>query len=387
MASQAPSRAVPCALLAVCLIAVFAGAPGALCARSPLDGNGMWIWYVSQSGGSAAAIAEKAHDNHVRTVFIKSSDGTRVVVAVHARARLQPASARHAASAPGSSSTARARSTEAERGAEAAGKGADCLVIDAESSYEGRYPPADRYMGELRERVGRDYPVGSDDLPLRRLPPRPPLLGLPRPRRRHLERAPGLLEDDRRHRRRRPSPTPTTGTGPTAGPSYPLGQTYENPPGDRLRRFRRSRAGYGAEGRELVVVAGDRRARVERARRPVHPPVSRPAAHFPRLAQGSRGDTVVQLQALLRAAGQRVGVNGVFGDGTARACAALPGRQRVCPTAGPRTARPGGRFANAGRSASTGAARATLRQRARPGRDRGVRAAVHARPPLARLLG
>jgi hypothetical protein len=41
------------------------------------DGQGMWIWYVSQSsGGEPAAIAERAHQSGITTVFIKSSDGS-----------------------------------------------------------------------------------------------------------------------------------------------------------------------------------------------------------------------------------------------------------------------------------------------------------------------
>src|SRR5438045_303669 len=43
---------------------------------TPLDGNGMWIWYVSKSGGSANAIINRARAHHIHTLFIKSGDGT-----------------------------------------------------------------------------------------------------------------------------------------------------------------------------------------------------------------------------------------------------------------------------------------------------------------------
>src|SRR2546423_10687083 len=43
---------------------------------TPLDGNGMWIWYVSKSGGSAPAIVARARAHKIRTVFVKSGDGT-----------------------------------------------------------------------------------------------------------------------------------------------------------------------------------------------------------------------------------------------------------------------------------------------------------------------
>lgn len=112
-------------------------APGAHAARSPLNGNGIWIWYVSQSGGSASAIAEQARKHHVRTVLIKSSDGVNawsqftpeLVANLHRRGMRVCAWQYVYGGHP---------ETEARRGAEAASKGADCLVIDAEASYEGR---------------------------------------------------------------------------------------------------------------------------------------------------------------------------------------------------------------------------------------------------------
>src|SRR3954454_2041 len=46
---------------------------------SAFEGNGMWIWYVSQSsGGNVSAIAAKAAKAGVTTVFVKSSDGSHV---------------------------------------------------------------------------------------------------------------------------------------------------------------------------------------------------------------------------------------------------------------------------------------------------------------------
>jgi hypothetical protein len=41
------------------------------------DGQGMWIWYLSQSnGGQVVSIAARAHQAGVGTVFVKSSDGS-----------------------------------------------------------------------------------------------------------------------------------------------------------------------------------------------------------------------------------------------------------------------------------------------------------------------
>src|SRR3954453_8361145 len=61
---------------------------------SAFEGNGMWIWYVSQSsGGNVDKIAARARKAGIGTVFVKSSDGagvwsqfsTRLVKALHAR--------------------------------------------------------------------------------------------------------------------------------------------------------------------------------------------------------------------------------------------------------------------------------------------------------------
>jgi hypothetical protein len=44
---------------------------------SAFDGQGMWIWYVSQSdGGNLASIVAQAHAAGVSTLFVKSSDGS-----------------------------------------------------------------------------------------------------------------------------------------------------------------------------------------------------------------------------------------------------------------------------------------------------------------------
>src|ERR1700680_1692296 len=49
--------------------------PGA--SGTAFSGQGMWIWYLSQSnGGSIAAIAAQARAAGVTTVFVKSSDGS-----------------------------------------------------------------------------------------------------------------------------------------------------------------------------------------------------------------------------------------------------------------------------------------------------------------------
>jgi peptidoglycan hydrolase-like protein with peptidoglycan-binding domain len=134
-------------------------------AAGPFDGRGMWIWYVSRSdGGDHQSIAARASANGIRTLFIKSGDGSvywpqfnrPLVDALHA----QGIAACAWQFVYGNDPVA-----EAAVGAEAARNGADCLVIDAEAAYEGRYASARVYIDALRSDVGTDYPLGLSSFP------------------------------------------------------------------------------------------------------------------------------------------------------------------------------------------------------------------------------
>ena len=132
---------------------------------SPLDGDGMWIWYVSRAGGgSVQRIAATAKRRGIETVFIKSSDGgrywgqfSRRLVRKLKRRGLNVCAWQYVY---GGRPT-----TEAAVGARAVRAGADCLVIDAESQYEGKYTSARKYVRSLRARIGADYPLGLAGFP------------------------------------------------------------------------------------------------------------------------------------------------------------------------------------------------------------------------------
>ena len=133
-----------------------------------LAGRGMWIWYVSRSsGGSVSSIIATARKYGVSTVMIKSSDGRDDVVAVQPR----PSSQELHASRPARVRVAiRLRelpaSQETNVGAEAAvNDGADCLIIDAESEYEGKYVAAQSYITQLRSDIGQSFPVALAGFP------------------------------------------------------------------------------------------------------------------------------------------------------------------------------------------------------------------------------
>ncbi|MGH2886887.1 MAG: hypothetical protein ACRDPA_30045, partial [Solirubrobacteraceae bacterium] len=159
-------------LLVALLVTLLMLAPGSALARSKihkaadtLAGRGMWIWYVSRSsGGTVSGILATARKYGVSTVMVKSSDGrtmwsqfnSSLVSSLHAGGLRVCAWQYLYGNFP---------KQEAQVGAEAVHDGADCLVLDAESEYEGKYVAAQTYMTDLRKLVGQSYPVALAGFP------------------------------------------------------------------------------------------------------------------------------------------------------------------------------------------------------------------------------
>ena len=148
-------------------------APGTL--PDAFRGNGMWIWELSRSeAGDPAAIAARARSAGITTVFVKSSDGATsrwaqfnpaLVAALHAQGIRACAWQFVYGNDP---------LAEASLGADAIADGADCLVIDAETQYEGKYAAAQQYLFALRATVGPAYPIGLSSFPYTDYHPRLP---------------------------------------------------------------------------------------------------------------------------------------------------------------------------------------------------------------------
>ena len=118
----------------------------------------MWIWQLPRTErGDLAAIAARARGAGMSTVFVKSADGTTVLGPVHPAARAGPAHRRPARLRL--AVRLRDRGPRRRRAPQSppATAGADCLVTDAESHYEGRYAAASRYVATLRAAIGPDF--------------------------------------------------------------------------------------------------------------------------------------------------------------------------------------------------------------------------------------
>ncbi|MET0557909.1 MAG: peptidoglycan-binding domain-containing protein [Solirubrobacterales bacterium] len=289
--------------------------------NSPFDRQGMWVWYVSRSeGGSSTAIVARARRHGIGTVYIKAGDGAAVwgqftpglVRALH-RGGLDVCAWQFVyGDAP---------VAEARVGIGAVKKGADCLVIDAEGDYEGKYAGADLYVRTLRAAIGKTFPVSLAGFPYVDYHPAFPysvFLG------------PGGAQYNQPQMYWKTIGTSVRGVYEHTylfnriwgHPIYPIGQTYEAPSDTALRLFRRFAASYGGlpsswwswqetSGSEWGALGAHRAAR----------PVSgyRPEVTHPLLKRGSKGDLVVWAQERLIGAGAELPVTGLYGKLTVAA--------------------------------------------------------------------
>jgi Putative peptidoglycan binding domain/Glycosyl hydrolases family 25 len=298
------------ALLALLLVPSVASARGTSRAFTT---RGMWIWQLDKSqGGSLSSIAKKAKRHGVKTVFVKSSDGddywesfsSRLVRRLRAKGLYVCAWQYVYGNKPVS---------EAALGARAVRAGASCLVIDAETEYEGRYASAVKYVRALRKRIGGRFPVALTGFPYVDFHPSFPYSVFLGPGGAQWNvpqmywRAIGTTATNvfaRTYRTNRPYKRRIA----------PLGQVYQDPPLGEIRRFRNLAGGYGARAVSWWVWQDTNDAEWTTLGRSLGN-VERPRAArgMYALRRGAKGDLVVWAQELLVAAGYRLAVDGGYG--------------------------------------------------------------------------
>jgi hypothetical protein len=205
---------------------------------------------------------------------------------------------------------------EAVVGAGAVALGADCLIIDAESEYEGRYAQAQSYLQELRARIGSAYPVGLAGFPYVDYHPAFPY---------SVFLAAGAAEANQPQMYWKAIGTTVdanfahtyTWNRLYKRPIFPLGQTYDRTPPAQIRRFRQVARAYGARS----VSWWEWGQTIPQDWRAVGDPVAaltqyKPSDAYPRLRLRARGDFVVWAQQHLYTAGYKIPLDGVFGIGT-----------------------------------------------------------------------
>lgn len=274
----------------------------------------MWIWYVDRSdGGEPSRIIARARRFAIGTVYIKAGDGGTVwsqfnsslVDALH-RGGLDVCAWQFVY---GNQPLA-----EAKVGAAAVRHGADCLVIDAEGQYEGKYAAADLYIRALRARIGEAFPLSLAGFPYVDYHPAFPysvFLG------------PGGATFNQPQMYWK-----AIGTSVRAvyehtyifnrlwgRPIYPLGQTYGGAGRSAIVRFRRFAESYGGQPTSWW----DWQETTSRGWGALAAQIAGPIFGYspietqPLLKRRSKGDLVVWAQEHLQGAGQTtVPINGLF---------------------------------------------------------------------------
>jgi peptidoglycan hydrolase-like protein with peptidoglycan-binding domain len=279
------------------------------------DGSGMWIWYVGKSdGGDLDAIAARANAQGVKTVFIKSGDGATywsqfspLVVGGLKQRGLNVCAWQFV--------YGKVPTDEADAGARAVQSGAQCLVIDAESDYEGRYAAAKTYMTRLRSQIPPSFPVALTSFPYVDYHPGLPYsvffangadFNLPQVYWKDIGTS---VDTAMQH---------TYVHNKIYGkPIFPLGQSYADPPPDQMMRFRQLAALYGSSGLSWWSWQASTDRGWQAIGAPIQPLTdTQPSQDWPLLKKGSKGDETLWMQQHLAAGDPTTPTSGTFDAAT-----------------------------------------------------------------------
>jgi hypothetical protein len=294
-----------------------APAPSHTPSGTAFDGQGMWIWYVSQSdGGSLASIAAQAHAAGVSTLYIKSSDGSSNYWSQFSPGLVQQLHASGLKVCAWQYVYGTNPAGEASLGTRAVAAGADCLVIDAESEYERHYGAAQTYIADLRAKIGAAYPLGLASFPYVYYHTAFPYSVLLGPNGAQFN-APQMYWKAIGNSVDTTYANTYISNRPYGRPIFPLGQTYEGPSTADLVRFREEAALYGASG----ISFWDFQETPSSGWRALADPLAAltsvtPNPSWSELSQGSRGDPVLWMQEHLASANSEQATTGIFDAAT-----------------------------------------------------------------------
>jgi len=292
-----------------------APAPGTL--PEVFRGHGMWIWELGRSdGGDPAAIAARARAAGLATVFIKSSDGPRSRWAQFSPAVVATLKAQGLRVCAWQFVYGNDPAGEAALGVDAIADGAECLVIDAEGAYSGKYAQAAEYMGALRAAVGPAYPIGFTSFPYVDYHARIPYSVFLGPGGANAN-LPQVYWKDIGGTVDAVSARTLAHNRIYGVPIAPIGQTYGNVPPADIVRFRQLWAAYGSAGLSWWSWQATGVSGWAALTTPVGPPALPPAdPGWPALARGNKGDQVLWLQQHLASAHPEVARTSTFDAAT-----------------------------------------------------------------------
>jgi hypothetical protein len=283
---------------------------------SAFAARGMWIWELpSTDRGNVADVITQAKQYGIQTLYVKSGDGSSMwsqfnptLVAELHEAGLHVCAWQYVY---GNNPV-----LEADVGAQAVKDGADCLVIDAETQYQGRYVQAQKYMGTLRAKIGSKFPVALAGFPYVDYHPTFPysvFLGANGAQ----YNLPQMYWQD----------IGTTVAGVYAHtyefnelyqrPIFPLGQIFDSPPTTSVKQFRSVGLAYKATGVNWWDWQSAGTTQFSAIAAPAGPIKGFVAdTTVASVAKGAIGDVVVLAQEHLWNTHERVTIDGDFGANT-----------------------------------------------------------------------
>lgn len=282
----------------------------------PFVNRGMWIWKLGSSDrGNLDSIIADARQYGTTTLLIKAGDGSttwsqfnsRVIAALHAGGLHVCAWQYVYGNYP---------RREARVGAAAVRAGADCLVIDAESEYQGKYVQAQTYITTLRTLIGQNFPVALAGLPFVAYHPGFPYSVFLGPGGAQYN-MPQMYWKDIGESIEAVYATTYEFNRVYGRPIDPIGQVFGHPRPGQILRFRQLSRAYGAAS----VSWWDWQSATATGWRSLSQPVGNLAGASIDTAPGTlgihaRGDVTVWAQEHLFSAGERIAIDGDFGRKT-----------------------------------------------------------------------
>ena len=298
---------------------------------NPFGGRGMWIWLLSSTDrGNLASIIAQARRYGVRTLMIKSSDGSSawsqfnrpLVSTLHANGLHVCAWQYVYGNRP---------TIEAQLGAGAVKDGSGLPPDRCRKPVRGQIRPGPDVHPQVAEPRRADLPDRPRRVPVHRLSPAFPYSVFLGPGGAQYN-APQMYWKD-------------IGTSVDTvfshtyaynrvynRPIFPLGQVYNSPPARQIRRFRLVSRAYGAPGLSWwdwqEAPLGAWRAISQSLRSLAG---FAPSTADATLANGAQGDLVVWAQEHLLSAGEQITVDGGFGPQTQAAVEAFQTAQGLVP--------------------------------------------------------
>jgi hypothetical protein len=289
---------------------------------SPLAGTALWVAQASATT-TPAALAASASAADVRTLIVKAADGSTAEPQFSSGfvGALRGAGLSVCAwtFAYGLNPT-----VEAEVAVAAVHDGAQCLVIDAEGQYDGRYGAAQAFVKALRTQLGGRFPIGlAGQAEVLQHPTFPYSVFL----------GPGGFDFDLPQMYWLELGTSVDATyAATIGvnsiygrPILPVGQVFGAVTPAEVMRFRELASAYGARGASFFDLDSAPPTLLSSLAAPA-PRLRRRTILAPTLRAGADGDEVLWAQELLNASGAHLPVGGFYGAQTSRAVAAFQTR-------------------------------------------------------------